>query len=193
MKPDGMIKYAALIPEPHAARGFWLLDLGSNQIDKQGLASLSQVDLLVCLDAKEFLTQTDISLKPDLKILCLSTVKKLLAKDHNSPLEVPELANADEALAWVTNALEKAFLEIERRHIGVEVAPANTVHAKNFRDIDVIFLRQPVYEIAVEFRMRTVSVQKYYGFVLGFAGLFEFHFSRISLMSLKSSFRKSGV
>lgn len=118
MKPDGMIKYAALIPEPHAARGFWLLDLGSNQIDKQGLASLSQVDLLVCLDAKEFLTQTDISLKPDLKILCLSTVKKLLAKDHNSPLEVPELANADEALAWVTNALEKAFLEIERRHIG---------------------------------------------------------------------------
>jgi DNA polymerase-1 len=114
----GPIKYAALIPEPNAPERHWLLDLDRHQKGEQSLASLSQVEMLVCLDAKEFLSQSLHELKPNLKLLCLSTLKKLLAKDHNSQLEIPELANPEEALEWVDKVLKKAFDEIERRGIG---------------------------------------------------------------------------
>lgn len=120
MSPTHQITCAALMPNPHEPGMYWLLDVARQEIIEQG-QGLEQVDTLICLDGKEMLSSLQIDLLQCPKLICLSTIKKLISKDHRAEVEIPQWQSANEALLWVVKALEKTYEEIDRRQIGALV------------------------------------------------------------------------
>src|SRR5580704_10443263 len=99
---------AAIFGKPHAASEVFILDLAEEINFATALhATISSVianNLTILADAKSDLESWDILPEPRMRVLCLTTIKKLIAKNHNETLNLPTFDNAKEALTWIKNA-----------------------------------------------------------------------------------------
>ena len=73
--------------------------------------------MVVFQDAKDFFKEAQFEAHPTIKLICLSTIKRLIAKDFGQKSSLPILATGDEAIAWVTNATNKAIAQIDKLKI----------------------------------------------------------------------------
>lgn len=106
---------AAIVPK-EGQDGLWLLDLE----DKKALPFLAlstiKIGTLICFDAKEVLGRGLIRTESFSKLLCISTLKKLLAKDDKS-FQSPVFSKAEEAFLWLDKVLSWSFSAIKSRNI----------------------------------------------------------------------------
>lgn len=101
------INSAPLIADLAEERSSWAMRPGD--IDEIVAANIT-----LFTDAKAHLTQFGIIPTPRHKIVCLSTIKKLIAKNHGETINLPDLASATEAVAWLKTAAHEAFDRINK-------------------------------------------------------------------------------
>ncbi len=111
-------KLIAILEKPGGS-GFWLLDQTKSTAEE-----INELDLLhdrlknhvmVFTDAKRFFEQNSMTSHPGLEIVCLSTIKKLLAKDIHDDIKIPEFNHGYEAKEWAFEVIQKAFRKITER------------------------------------------------------------------------------
>lgn len=117
----------ALVPQAKPGN-YWLISFGQQQAIElshtQITQELSQADnLLFCLDAKSLINNHNIKPTPQMGLLCLSTIKKLIHKNNlEAELEVPVFNNKDEASLWTRQALSGALDKISKLNMKELVA-----------------------------------------------------------------------
>lgn len=113
MKQDGLI---GLIEKPDG--GHWFLDLNEcvagdfiNSLEQR--KAITQ-NLLVCVDAKATLKTLLLTPSPSLRIICLSTIKKLIGKSIHETISLPDFSSGHEALAWCKQAMAAALSLVDK-------------------------------------------------------------------------------
>lgn len=111
-------KLMAIFEKPNRS-GFWLLDQTQSTVEEINnydfLSDRLKNHIWIFTEAKEFFEQHNIVSKPGLNIICLSTIKKLLAKDIHDEIKVPAFGDGYEAKTWAFEVINKAFTKIAER------------------------------------------------------------------------------
>ena len=109
----------ALVPQAGLGN-YWLISLCHQNIlelsDAQVTDELSGLgNLLFVFDAKLLINKHNIKPTPSMRLVCLSTIKKLIHKNNlEAELEIPVFSNNREALLWTNQALTTAFEKINK-------------------------------------------------------------------------------
>lgn len=115
---------AIIKPSPGAAET-WELDLANGSVLMTSPSRIREQlhhKLTILSDAKAELQRLRIEPDPQIRIICLSTIKKLIAKSITDDLNLPNFTNAEDALIWVRGALHEAFDRISRLDMEALVA-----------------------------------------------------------------------
>lgn len=98
--------------------GYWLIDLENNKvndlIDDYAFEEILYASLTVLTEAKTLLQKWRITMEPNLRIICLSTIKKLILSNIHAAVEIPQLTCPTEALHWIKRVINDTFDRIEK-------------------------------------------------------------------------------
>jgi DNA polymerase I-like protein with 3'-5' exonuclease and polymerase domains len=111
-------KLIAILENPQGS-GFWLLDQTKSTVEEVNnldfLPDYLKNHVLVFTDAKRFFEQNKMTPAPGLSVICLGTIKKLLAKDIHDDIKIPSFNDEHEARAWTFEVVSRAFRKIAER------------------------------------------------------------------------------
>ncbi|HXW53419.1 MAG TPA: DNA polymerase [Myxococcota bacterium] len=107
----------AIIEKSPGSNEYWLVDQDSaTAVDfflPDGWEPIKN-HLIVLLDAKSFFTKSKILPHPSTRIICLSTLKRLVTKTWAESLKLKDFASGDDAVVWSRDALNNAMARISR-------------------------------------------------------------------------------
>lgn len=115
---------AIMEPEP-GCEDFLVFDLENDRaltLDSRGVKESLHQQLTIFIDAKAQLQRLHIVPDPSLRVICLSTIKKLISKTPTDGINLPSFDSADDALSWIKHAAHEAFERISR--LGMETLVA---------------------------------------------------------------------
>lgn len=104
----------------HDPKRSWLIDLADDQaqlVDTIDIARFFNNNYIFFTDAKKTLSHLNLAPCPDFIPLCLSTIKKLLAKNKAQVL-IPQFENIGARIAWAKKSAESAFETIQNAKLG---------------------------------------------------------------------------
>lgn len=108
----------ALVEKSGAAGEVFVVDLADEACfvtaAPNEIETILRHNLTLLIDAKAALQSWHIKPQAELKIICLATIKKLIAKHHNEGLNLPEFSSNDDVVAWLKVAVPEAFDRIKK-------------------------------------------------------------------------------
>ncbi len=121
--PDAMTekRLLAILEKSPGSNTYWLVDpIDSTAVDfraRDGEWEQIKNHLLVFLDAKDFLTKCHIHPHPSTRVMCLSTLKRLVTKNFSEGLKRVEFTTAHDAISWSVDAITHALSKISSLHM----------------------------------------------------------------------------
>jgi DNA polymerase I len=107
----------ALAKKSHQ-QGYWLMDLVDHTVkDFHNTAEEQDFlarNLTVFVDAQSAFLSLELLPSPAWRIICLNTIKKLIAKSVHETASAPDFDSGKSALAWFNQALGTAFSHIDK-------------------------------------------------------------------------------
>ncbi len=114
--PEGSL--AAILPEDVGSSRIYIIDLaeevGFSAPASGNVAQVLSKNLTIVADAKANLQTWQVDPHPALRVLCLATIKKLIAKHHSETLNLPSFASAKDVLPWLKQVAHEAFARINK-------------------------------------------------------------------------------
>ena len=121
MSADQNNSIYALVPKSPEASGYWLINIQDNNIlefEKSDLKKNIQDKLIFCPDAKLLINKIYSDPKLNIRLMCLSTIKKLIHKNNlAAELELPQFENASDASSWAGQAVKSAVEKISELNL----------------------------------------------------------------------------
>lgn len=117
-------KLMAVIEKAHTGH-YWLMDMSRSTVtdlSEDMRDGLLAEHITILVDAKALLKTWGVKATPQLRVICLSTIKKLLSKLHHQTIKVPDFENSDEALRFMEKATSEACERINKLHMEALVA-----------------------------------------------------------------------
>lgn len=110
-----------VMAEKSDPESWWLIDLtlktGSLLSRDELKAIVLKAKLVFCPDAKDALTKLLIKPSPDLRWICLGTIKKLITKVW-APVTSPDFAHTQSRIEWAIKSAESALEVIKAAELG---------------------------------------------------------------------------
>lgn len=114
-------KVLALIEKTPGMGEFWLIDLNTNAAlpfsNTDGERQLLEQNLTVMVQAKKDFSALGFVPTPTWRVMCLSTIKKLIGKSIHETISRPDFHDATEAIAWCKSAMAYALAHIEKQNM----------------------------------------------------------------------------
>jgi DNA polymerase I len=100
---------------------YWIIDLFEQQVSPcLGMNNHEKLlvnNIVMLTDAKRLLTLWQTKPKPEQRVICLNTIKKLISKNSDEIIKIPEFFSADEALKWTKTIATEVFERIHKLNL----------------------------------------------------------------------------
>jgi len=114
-------KVLALIEKSPGSGQFWLIDLADNTaaafLNTPSERQLLEHNLTVFVHAKRDFSTLGFEPSPTWRVMCLSTIKKLIGKSIHETITRPDFQDAEQAVVWCKSAMAYALLHIEKQNM----------------------------------------------------------------------------